>query len=129
MRLFQKRFSGYVALTSVIVISFLVMIIVFAASFSGFYLRENISDDYSKAITRELSEACAHLALLKLSQNKNYLGDETINVNSDVCLIRPVQSVGGTKEIKTSANWQGLYTNLKIIVFSTTLELISWEEE
>lgn len=129
MKQFRKNFSGYIALTSVIVISFLVMIIVFAASFSGFYLRENISDDYSKSITRELSEACANLALLKLSQNKNYSGNETINIDSDTCLIRPVQIYGQTKEIKLSANWQGLYTNLKLVVASTTLDLISWEEE
>lgn len=125
----SKKSSGYVALTSILVISFLMMILVFAVNFSGFYFREGLTDYYLKEVSRELAEGCAYAGLLKLTRDKDYLGNETILVSdSESCQINSVSVNSLSKDFQTSAASGLAFTKISISANSTTLEVISWQE-
>ena len=128
----KKKFlpsQGYIAITSVIIISLLLMAIVFSLSFSAFFNRFNVFDSQSKEISQALAEACAEKALLNLAQNSSYSGNEIITVKTpDSCEILAIETSGSQKTIKTRAVFQKAATDIKIIMEMPALKIISWEE-
>ncbi len=121
--------KGYIAITSAVVISLLLMAITFALSFSSFFGRFNVFDSQTKEISQALAEACAENALLKLAQNSSYAGNETITVKApDTCDILTIETNGSQKTIKTRATFQKTTTNVKIIANMPGPQLVSWEE-
>lgn len=124
--------KGYIALISTIIISVLLLTITTALSFSGFFVRFNVLGSEYKERSNGLAEACGDEALLKLANDPGYIGpDLNWPVGSDHCDIISVQSdipAVGQSTILTKGNFQGSITNLKIIVNSTDLSIVSWEE-
>ena len=120
--------KGYIALISSIIISMLMLMISLTLSFTGFFSRINILNAEFKEISLRLAEACADMALLKLSENQSYQGNENIAINDKQCSILIIEAAGDEKIIKTKANFQKAVTNLKIKVNNADLSVISWEE-
>src|SRR3990170_2245118 len=115
--------TGYIALTSILVISFLVMALVFAVSLSGFFLRENILDSYAKTVSAKTADACAYLALLKLVQNQSYQGNETIAVDAESCDISQIQADDDELQINVSSGSMGARTRIFITLDADDLGL------
>lgn len=123
--------KGFIAITSSIVISLVIMTVVFAVSFTGFFNRSNISDSYYKQISKFVAESCVETALLKLGLDPLYGGSEIRSVNSDQCEIKPVETPIGlplVRIIKTKSIIQGAVTNLKVTATFPLLEILFWEE-
>src|SRR5512146_2551685 len=74
--------SGYVALLSALIISAVVIVIILTLGQGTYLHRINIADAHYKTKSRALAEACVETALLDLTTNPNYAGNETINVAS-----------------------------------------------
>jgi len=124
----QFASGGYIAIVSTLIISILLMTVVFATSYSGFVGRFNVLNTEFKERSSALAEACVDTALLKLSQNSSYSGNENISVGSDSCSILAIESPTGQKIIKTKAIFQNSVTNLKVVATSSDLSIVSWEE-
>lgn len=125
--------NGYIALTSVMIISIVIMIIAITLSSYSFFSRSNVLDAEFKKIGGALAEACAEKALLKIAQNNSYAGNENIIINSGKqCSILTVENgaQAGQKIIKTTASFQNFSTNFKITVNvgSFGVSVISFEE-
>jgi len=120
--------QGYIALVSAIVISALLMTFTFALSFSGFFARFNILNSEYKERSIGLAEACADIALLKLSENSAYTGGENVAVDGDSCHIYTVATVGANFEIYTDANFNSAETNIKVVAAVSDLDIVSWGE-
>lgn len=120
--------KGYIALTSAIIISTLVMAVSLALSFSSVFNRFDILGAEFKKNSRAFAEACVETALLKLAQNSAYAGNENIQIASSSCSILAVESSGGQKIIKTKTNFNSYITNLKITVTFPDIAIIFWEE-
>lgn len=120
--------NGFIALTSAIIIALLLMTVTFAISSTGFFGRSNVLDAELKERSLALAEACADTALLKLTQNINYSGNENITIGNDICSIMPIETAGGQKTIKAKAIFQNAATNLKVVAQSSNLVVVSWEE-
>lgn len=120
--------KGYIALTSVVIISVLIMIITLTLSSVSFSSRFNILGAELKKISLALAEACAETALLKLAQNSSYSGNENIQIGDKSCSILTIETSGSQKIIKTKANVKDFISNLKITASSPNLSIIFWEE-
>lgn len=121
--------KGYIAVTSAIIISFLVMAIAIALSFSTYFSRFNILDAQSKERSVAAAESCADTTLLKLAQNGSYSGNETITVaTSTTCTIGPIQTQGSQKIITTSSTVKQTVTIITVVVNASPLSIVSWEE-
>lgn len=127
----KKGQSGYIALISIIIIVALMMIISVAVSFSGFFSRFGILENEYKEVSSGLAEACGDAAILKLAGDWAYLGNESITVGFNNCLIVSIQDSGPQKLIRVQGIYQKSYTNLEIRVSKDVLEEInidSWKE-
>ena len=120
--------NGYIALTSIILISSILITIVTVLSYSAFFERSNILEDEYKERSLVLAEACIDVALLKIANMHTYTGNEQITIGNDSCLIRPIQLIGNQKIIETTAIFRNMHSNMRVIVDSANLSVNSWEE-
>ncbi len=122
--------GGYIAVTSAIVISVILMVLIFTVSYTGYLNRFNILGTTSKQVSRFTAEACIAEARLKILQNVLYAGNETITVGNYECSIRQVENtIPGVQEtIKAEATVNGAVTNLKVVISLLGLVVVSWEE-
>jgi len=125
----MKYNSGYIALTSAIIIIALVLVIVIALSLSALFSTSGIATSYYKETSLALSRGCAETALLKLVQDINYVGDEIITIGSNDCEIESITTNGSEKIIETEAEFERTESKLKIVIESSDLTIVSWEEE
>lgn len=124
--------SGYIALTSAVVISALLIGITFTLSFSGFFARFNLLDSELKQKSLALAEACADTALLRLATNQSYSpSNDVISINQDQCtivLIAPNVPLANQATIKTQAVQKNVTTILEVMVNLNDLTIASWQE-
>lgn len=128
--LFNIRYSrgGYIALVSALIITAVIVLIVAAVGQLAFFGRAAISDVHFKEKSRALAGACANTALLKLADNANYVGNETIAVASDTCRIFAITSSSTGRIIDAQGVFQRSYTNFRITVTSGAVDIVRWEE-
>lgn len=75
----QIRPKGFIALISAIIISAVLIALVFSASTSGMYARFNALGSEYKRASLALADSCSNIALLRLAQDYNYAGGETVS--------------------------------------------------
>jgi len=124
----NTRQKGFIALTSVIVISVLLLAITVRLGFSAFFNRLDVLDSESKERSSALAEACVDTAILNIARNAAYNpSNQVVAVGSDQCTIVSVTSSGSQKIIKTQAVINKAYTNLKISI-NSDFSINSWDE-
>jgi len=125
----MKNQKGYMALTSVIIMFAILVALVLTLSLSGFFNRSNVLDVYSKERSLALAEGCAEETLLRLADDLNYAGGETIAISEGFnCEIMPVLLFGDYREVRTSAEVGEAITMILVRVDKDDLTLVSWEE-
>ena len=125
----QKR--GYIALVTVIIITAVTLMIALSVNLESMgeikiSLAKNQS---SKAFY--LSTACAENALMKLKDNLNYGGDETLIFNNGTCSILPVEGGGNEDRLIKVIGDVGDYTRrikIEILRVNPTMEIAFWQE-
>jgi len=120
--------QAYIAITSAIIVALVLIIVVVTLSLSSFFSSRNILDTQIKESGQALAESCGEVALLKLAQNSNYGGNETITIGNNQCTILPIETLSGQKIIKTTSFLNQIKTNIRITAGSSDLSIISWEE-
>jgi len=126
----QLRRGGYIAAISLFLISGFVVVVIVALSLASFIGRGVTSRSEFKERSNGLAEACVELAKLKLSRNIDYPGGETFTVDgSDTCTIVSITaSSTSAKLVKATALFRNSVTNLKVILRTSDLAVLSWEE-
>lgn len=117
---FYDNKSGYIAITSAILISLAIIAIVLSSSSIGFRSRTNIVDSSSKATSKYAAEGCLELALLELAKDDQYLGGESFTINGNQCDILPIEDPRETppqRIIKT----QSTFSDTKTLLITTIL--------
>lgn len=120
--------AGYIAITSAIIITILVISVILTTSSTGYFARFNILGTVIKEESHALANACADTALLNIALDINYAGDETVNVVDSTCLIMAIETSGDQKTIKTQGITGDKITNLRIILNTTDFTVVSWGE-
>lgn len=122
-----KLDSGYIALTSVIIISLLLITVSAALSSANYFSRFNILENEYKSKSYGLAESCVDFAVSRVIADSGYAGgNEQINVGSDNCTVVSV-SAGYPKNIVTQAVYQKSYTNVCAQI-SSGKSIIGWKE-
>ena len=123
--------NGFIALSTAIILSIILITVAVSLNLAGFLARGGIIDAQFKEESLALAEACADRALLDLANDKSYTSGETIKIGSENCKIRTIKknTPAPSKEtIETIAAVNEAHTNLRIIVNSSDLSVISWRE-
>jgi len=123
--------EGYIALISVIIISALTILI---ASSSNLLSISEADMGLQENQTWEvfyLTTACAEDALMKLKDDLNYGGNETLTFENGVCTILPVEGSDNTdRVIKVSgvAYNQVRKIEIEVNTINPVMEINSWQQ-
>lgn len=120
--------KGFIAITTTMILSVILIVVATSLSFSGFFTRYNILDSELKKVSVALAEGCVDQALLKLATNSTFTFPETVKINENSCQIVNVTSGGYPKIITIKADYKHYITNLSVVVGSDTLNITKWEE-
>jgi hypothetical protein len=123
-----KENSGYIAVTTSIILSFLILLISTSLGFSTWFSRIGILNSSYKETSYFLAESCLETAKLKLALNSSYAGNDNIIIGVYQCYIKPITSQTGQKVITTQAKVNGATTNLKLIITYPQFQTVSVEE-
>lgn len=123
--------KGYISLMAVIIIFALTLLIASAANLfsigeSGMGLQESQSWH-----AYYLANACAEDALIKLKNDLDYSGNETLNFDNGNCIIEPLEGTGDRDRIiKVSGIAFGQFRKIKIEIdkMSPRITIKSWLE-
>jgi hypothetical protein len=109
--------KGFIALTSTVILSVVLLMLMFSASTGNFFARfDSLGGEYKK-VSLALSEACVNSALLRIAEDYDYsppAGGEVVTVGSNSCIIKsvtcldsPCEDTSGKKrlEIETYATY------------------------
>jgi hypothetical protein len=126
------RSTGYMAITAAIIISVVMIVVSTSISFTSLFSRTDSLALSQKQRSLYAAQGCLEQALLNLSLNSSYTGNETVpitNAGTTVnCTIATITTQGSNKIIKSSAIVNDTTTNLKLTVNSSTLNRVSLEE-
>lgn len=88
--------AGFIAITSALVISAVLLLIAIGGSFNGFYSRINGINAENKERSYQLARACVSHALLLLAENQDFSGDATTTLSStgETCYVSSVATTG-----------------------------------
>jgi hypothetical protein len=129
--------SGYIALISVLIMSALLITITAALSSANYFSRYNILENEFKEHSSYLAEACVNYATGQIAGNTGYTASSvTVPVGQDTCSIASVTTnnpVVGQSTIITQGVYPKVppsqsYTNLKVVVNTANLKVVSWQE-
>ena len=74
----KKYQDGFIALIATLILTIVLIMVIITTGMSSFFARFDALGSENKRIGFDISESCVNIALLKISQNYNYNGNETI---------------------------------------------------
>jgi len=140
--------EGFIALTSSIIISLLLMTMVLTVSTSSFYARKGALEGENKRESLGLAESCMNIALLRLAENALYrpaLDDDAVQIGDGDCVIDSVETASSVYpkifDIITKSERLGAFSNIKVSIIMQdpnappnispappNIAVLSWEE-
>ena len=125
--IYKPYSSGFVALTSVIIFSAVLMIIAASLSIAGYFSRSSIGESEGKEISYFLAFTCLDQAYYKLSNDIDYQGNETLTIDSYQCQILPIVYQSPNTIITATANVASRSSELELII-DGVLNPVSFKE-
>lgn len=127
----NKRQSGFIAFTSLLVVSAATLAIAVSISLLGIGEAKSSLDFKKGQEALKIAESCLEEGLLRLRDNANYTGG-SLNVGEGSCTIN-VRGSGNEKTINVSATITGALQYVKELEASTkrvgnSINITSWEE-
>ena len=120
--------KGYIAITTSIVLSLMLMLVAISLGSSSLFTRLNVVDFSNKQLSYFIARSCLNEALFKLADSSAYTGNETLTISSRTCALYPITTSAPNKIIQAKAIINGATTNLKLTVNSSSLSTVSLEE-
>lgn len=124
----MKYQKGYIAITTSVILSFVVFVVAASAGSASLFSRNNNLNFSFKKTSYFVSKSCLDYALLQIALNSNYAGDDTIMIDTYQCTIQTIETSGSNKIIKSRAQISGATTNLRLTVVASDLSTVSLEE-
>ena len=119
--------GGYIAFTSAVVISALLLLLATVGSVRGWYVRSNVLDREFKLRSEALADACVEHTLLRLVKDPLFTELATTTFESGVCVVDAIVTTGLQKQFTVRATYQTAHTNLEVVI-DDEFQIISWEE-
>lgn len=120
--------KGYIAITSAILLSFIMLILAVSVGMTSLLTRFGTLDLTSKQKSFFIARSCLEYARLELAQSGSYAGNETVPIDAYECTLLPIQDAGSTKIIQSTAIVNNATTNLQLTVNESDLSTAVFEE-
>ncbi len=119
--------KGFIALTTVLIILVIALLVGIGLGLRSISEMKMGLQKSQSSESYYLANLCAEQALMKLKEDSNYTGNETISTENGICEILPIE---GSWTIKVSATSSNQIKKMKIIVsqINPQMIIVSWEE-
>ncbi len=121
------RQSGFVVLTSVIVLSVVLLLLAQTLSIAGYFQGSGALNFELKERSYALAYTCIDSAFYKISQDLDYAGNETLTIGSGTCHIDTIVYQNNQSTITSSATYGNNTTRLKL-VGDANFAIVSFQE-
>lgn len=123
--------QGFIALISIIIIGAVILAVTIGLSLRSIGETDMALSGELSNRALALADACAEDALLKLKNDLNYSGNESIIIGGESCDILAIGGSGNfNRTINTQSAVSGYTKKIKVEVpqISPAMEIASWEE-
>lgn len=123
--------QGYIALVSVLIISALVVLVATSASLASISEADMGLQESQAWQSFYLTTACAEHGLMKLKDDIEYSGNETLNFTNGSCTILPIEGTGDQdRTIKVTGNVSNQTSKIKVEIneVNPDMEISSWQQ-
>jgi len=126
MKVIRKQ-KGFIALITILIILGALSLIGLGISQLSIFEAQMGLQKSQSSQAFYLANLCAEEALMRLKEDSNYTGNETLNIENGNCQILPIE---GNWTIKTVGNFQNQIKKIKIIVSQINPQTVitSWQE-
>jgi len=127
----MKSMKGFIALTSVLVLSAILLSITISVASRSISTAEISTGNSAKHKARILARSCAEHALVELQRTLNYSGNESLTIDGESCDILSISGTGNTNRvIQAKSEVFGYIQKLEIMVseVSPDVTITSWDE-
>ena len=126
-RNYKKSGTGFIALTSAVIIAAVLLIAAVTGGLAGYFGRANILDSELKHRSATAANACADQAFLLIADDPAYTGLSLFTFNSlDSCRVQI--SGSSPKSVRVQATSSSAVTNLQISYDPSAYSVVSWQE-
>jgi hypothetical protein len=107
--------KGFIAITTTMILSVILLVVATSLSFSGFFTRYNILDSELKKVSVALAEGCVDQGLLELAVQPNSpITNKEIIIGNNPCIIENASISGSEIDIKSCAVYKKYITKLEV---------------
>lgn len=131
MNKLTKKESGFIALTSITIMSAFFIILFVGMFFSATEEMERTDDREDSLKALGAANSCAELALHKLKEDAAYNGNESYTIEDYQCSILDLDAEGYMRVIKAEGEASGKKKRMQVEVdleFHPELEIMDWRE-
>lgn len=120
---------GFIALTSAIIISAVLLLLVISGSLTGMYARYDMLDSELKQASAALADSCVEIVRLRIAADARYGGEETVPVGTESCRIFASPDLtANPRPFIAQGIYRRSYTTIAFAVGTSTLELSLFRE-
>lgn len=119
-----QQSGGYITLFTVLILTSVLFIVVFASNTSGFQASEVMINALNKEESRQAARGCLDLARARYVQDNTYRGQEDIMIGDIECRLERIED----DEIRVRVEYNDSLTSLRALVNPSTANIIEFEE-
>jgi len=128
----HNRFEkGFIALTSVLILSGFLIILFMGMFFSATEELEKVTNESEAIKALSLANSCVEVALNELKNNSGYNGGENIQVDENNCEIKPVEDEGDVKILRGEGEINERIKRIEVVTDISNhpeIKIIDWKE-
>ncbi len=119
---------GFIALTSVLILSAVLLMLVVGTSIPAFYARMGALNAEWKAQSSELAQGCVGAVQLRLITTSGYTGGETISIDAASCVVSLIEESGSIQKFTASITYRQAATTLSVSLSKDDASIVSEKE-
>ena len=115
----MKLQQGFIALTSALILGALFLSLVAGATVRGIATTQNDISSMQATVAQSLAYTCAEYALMQITRQLHYAGDEILSMANGQCeILSLAEEIDGTISVHTQGTTKG-YVHRVIVEVST----------
>lgn len=125
----QKKPAGFIAIIATLILSAVILLVAVSNAARVRAQTQGLIEQEARANSRMLADSCGEIAIMKIGENNNYAGNETINQGGLTCTIISVTKNANTYTIHARGVSGKSGTEVEITVTSLDpLAISDWKE-
>ncbi len=128
--LYDKSYTGFVTLYSVIILGSIGLVLVAALAATSIWVIRTSGDDKNSAQARKAADSCVELALQAMHDSNSFTGSGNASVGGATCTYVVTNTGGNNRTVGATGTVGALVRRVSVTTtaFTPSLTVSSWQE-